>query len=205
MNAFQMRHEGSPHVTSGLTAAQVMEGLHEGVWSPTDEVRGPRDNRWIMLEEHPHFAEAVADYEPPKKVKHVGEDNLDMNPLIDVALVLLIFFILTTTYDALRKVMDMPTASQKGSKVKTIDTSVVKTEFIRCKARNGPDGKPVYHVDDEEVREDQLQTAFNRAIAAGRNKLIVDAQDVSVETFIKIVDAGKGAKVEKIMMRVEKD
>lgn len=201
-----MRHEGSPHVTANLSAQQVIQGLYEGVWTPTDEVRGAADTRWLPLDEHPYFEEAVADYEPPKKIKHVGEDNLDMNPLIDVALVLLIFFILTTTYDALRKVMEMPSASAKGEKVKTITEAQAKTEFIRCEARGGPDGKPIYKVDDEEVREDQLQTAFNRAIAAGRSKLLIDAKDVSVDTFIKIIDAGKGAKVDpKITMRVERE
>ena len=36
------------------------------------------------------------------------ETRLDMNPLIDVALVLLIFFILTTTYESLRRAIDLP-------------------------------------------------------------------------------------------------
>lgn len=205
MSVFQMRHEGSPHVSAGLSATQVLEGLQEGVWTPADEVRGAGEPRWFPLEEHPYFAEAVADFEPPKKVKRVGEDNLDMNPLIDVALVLLIFFILTTTYDALRKVMDMPAASQKGNKVKEISGDVAKAEYIRCKARNGADGKPIYEVDGEIVSEENLQTAFNRAAGAGRSKLIIDAQDVTVDTFIKIVDAGRGAKIDKFMMRVEKE
>jgi len=199
-----MRHEGSPHVTAGLSPAQVMEGLHEGVWMPTDEVRGPGDPKWQSLEEHPHFAEAVADYEPPKKVARHSDDHLDMNPIIDVALVLLIFFILTASYDALRTVMDMPTASTKSkSKVKKISDNQAKTEYVRVKARNGPDGKPVFQVDGVDVTEENLSTAISLAVIEKRNKMIIDAQEVTIDTYIKIIDAGNKAKVASMNLRVE--
>src|SRR4051812_31009946 len=109
--SWQMRHEGSPHVTSGLTPNQIVQGLNEGVWEPSDEVRGPADKTWAALESHPFFEEALAEYEAAPRHHDDGEEHLDMNPLIDVALVLLIFFILTTSYDALKKVMDMPSMS----------------------------------------------------------------------------------------------
>ena len=52
-----------------------------------------------------------------------------MNPLIDVALVLLIFFILTTTYETVRKVLDMP--ARAGRATSAASRSVVKSEDVK--------------------------------------------------------------------------
>src|SRR5262245_55920309 len=103
MNIWKVRHEGSPVTSPDLAFAQVMQGLLDGRFSPEDEVKGPNDQVWVKLEEHPAFAEACLDIElPPEKV-YDDETRLDMNALIDVSLVLLIFFILTTTYTQLQK------------------------------------------------------------------------------------------------------
>src|SRR4051794_777434 len=107
-----IRHQGSPRAVDGLSSGQVLEGLQDGRWEPTDEVKADGEPRWRSLEEHPQFAEAVADLEPPEPKHAEDETRLDMNPLIDVCLVLLIFFILTTTYETIRKVLDMPSASE---------------------------------------------------------------------------------------------
>src|SRR5260370_2783852 len=73
---------------------------------------GRQDTGWVAIESHPDCAGAAADIEPPPAKIHEDETRLDMNPLIDVCLVLLIFFILTTSYAALQKVLDMPGVSQ---------------------------------------------------------------------------------------------
>src|SRR6266849_9861621 len=106
--SWSVRHEGSPTVIEGLTVEQIADGLREGSWETTDEVRGPGEPEWRALENHPQFAEVAAELEPPIRGESEDETRLDMNPLIDVCLVLLIFFMLTTTYAALQKVLDMP-------------------------------------------------------------------------------------------------
>ena len=101
--SWSVRHEGSPRVIEGLTVEQIAEGLRENSWETTDEVRGPNDAEWRPLENHPQFAELAFELEPPPRREGDDETRLDMNPLIDVCLVLLIFFMLTTTYAALQK------------------------------------------------------------------------------------------------------
>src|SRR5690348_4356674 len=95
--SWQVRHQGSPKAVPNLSVAQIVQGLRDGVWAPTDEVRGPQDTGWVALEEHPQFAEVVEDLEAPATRDHGDEAHVDMNALIDVTMVLLIFFILTTT------------------------------------------------------------------------------------------------------------
>jgi biopolymer transport protein ExbD len=201
--SWNVRHQGSPNATSNLSAQQVLEGMREGIWEPTDEVRADNEMKWQPLEEHPFFAEAVADLEPPPKYVE-AETHLDMNPLIDVALVLLIFFILTTTYDALRQVMDMPQMSKAGQKLKVIADADAKNEYIRVIARMEGD-KTVYTVDDQRVSEEQLPTAIGAGVAAKRNKMIIDAEGVTWDSVVKIIAAGKQKRVEKFLMRVQQD
>jgi len=203
--SWQVRHEGSPNVTTLPSAQKVLEGITEGVWEITDEVRGPGESQWRAIESHPAFEQALADYEPPKPKLHPDETHLDMNPLIDVALVLLIFFILTTSYDAIRKAMDMPSLSRKGeSKVKVINDPNALSEYIRVEARPSADGKSTtYKVDGTEVPEDKMWQAIAVGVSQKRTKMIIDAQDVTWDSVIHILDAGRKAQVQKFMMRVK--
>jgi biopolymer transport protein ExbD len=202
--SWQVRHEGSPNATPNLSAQQVLTGVAEGVWEPSDEVRGSADADWRSIESHPFFEEAVQEIELPEGSHEDGETHLDMNPLIDVALVLLIFFIITASYDALKKVINMPAMSAKGGQTKVIDDPKVINQLIRVEARMTPDGKSViYKVDGNEVPEDKLQQAMEIGVAQKRNKLLIDAENVRWVSVVKIIDAGKGAHVDKFMMRVK--
>src|SRR5437660_1392812 len=147
--SWTIRHQGSPRSVPGLSSAQVLEGLQDGQWEPTDEVRGDDESGWRPLEDHPQFAEPVADLEPPEPKQHEDETRLDMNPLIDVCLVLLIFFILTTTYAALQNVLPTPGVSKKDVKGKLEKTKQQIAELtIKVTARL-ENNKPVIRVEDE--------------------------------------------------------
>src|SRR5262245_40267515 len=107
MSDWLVRQEGSPNAVAVPSAAAVLEGLRDGNWLPTDEVKGPTDAEWQAIESHSLFTEVVEDLEPPRAA-HPDETHLDMNPLIDVCLVLLIFFILTITYASLERSITIP-------------------------------------------------------------------------------------------------
>src|SRR6516162_178167 len=118
--SWQVRHQGSPKAVQGLTVAQIAQGLRDGVWSLTDEVRGPQDEEWTAIENHQQFAEVVDEVEEPPARFHGEEAHVDMNALIDVTMVLLIFFILTTTRSvAVQKIIPLPiiTDAKTGKKV----------------------------------------------------------------------------------------
>ncbi len=201
--SWQIRHEGSPNITSGLTAQKVLEGLHEGVWDLTDEVRGPHDSKWAPLESHPFFEEALTEYEEPH-AHHVDvEEHLDMNPLIDVALVLLIFFILTTSYDAMKKVMELPNMNRTDkTKKNVVLPPEIKKEFVKVEIE-AQDDKILYKVDGQDVPEDKLKTAIEIGVSQGRFKLVLMPQDgVTWGSVITVVDAGRRAGVKKVSIGV---
>ena len=109
---WKIRHEGSPKPVEGLSIEEVLQGLADGNWEATAEVMGPKDTKWTKLEEHPQFAEIAAEFEEPPARTYGDEDaHVDMNALIDVCMVLLIFFILTTSYATLQSRLDSPDVS----------------------------------------------------------------------------------------------
>jgi biopolymer transport protein ExbD len=199
MNVWNVRHQGSPDPVEGVTAEEIVDGVKEGVWDPTDEVMGPNDPDWVSLEEHPVFATAMAEYEPPPPKPHPDETKLDMNPLIDVALVLLIFFMLTTTYEELRKEFEPPKGERENPKGQVTEAKL-KTMTVRvsCKMEND---KPVYRVEDEVVPESELEAKLKHyKESLGHNKLAMEVDPKAPwRAEVTIHDAAAGAKFDEII------
>ena len=197
--SWQVRHQGSPQHTEVSSAEEIAEGIQEGVWEPTDEVRGPGEDEWAALELHPAFAEAIADYDPLPASPPPEETRLDMNPLIDVALVLLIFFILTTVYEELRKEFPPPPSMpEEAQKSGTIRENELKKFTIRVSAAL-EGGEPVLRVENAVVAEKDLQSAIEKAMQkTGYSRLAVEFQpQVPLRVFMAIQDAAAGAKIQE--------
>lgn len=203
--SWTLRHEGSPKVIEGLTAQQVADGLAEGMWAGTDEVRGPTDSDWQVIENHPQFAELAMDLDLP--VGHPPEDEtrLDMNPLIDVCLVLLIFFMITATYSTLQKYFDSPKISEKSTKPKAFTKQQLKETAIKVTARMEK-GKPVIEVEDQAVNENDLVRAITGWASkdAKKNSVWIQlARDVPYGVGVDIRVAIAKAKIDKVMLVTE--
>lgn len=197
--SWKVRHQGSPESTGELTLAQVTQGLLDGRWEPTDEVQGPQDANWVPLENHPQFAEAVADLEPPPPRVYDDETRLDMTPLIDVCLVLLIFFILTTTYSNLQKIIEAANlSSKKVGGARTITRQEAEKSMVGVEVRQQGD-KSVIFVNRKEVSPDDLVSVLREYAAQGRRKVLLD-HDFTVphEVIVKIQDAAKSANLDEV-------
>ena len=59
MILWSVRHAGSPESVDGLTADDIIDGVREDIWDPSDEVMGPDDPDWGPLDQHPVFAQAM--------------------------------------------------------------------------------------------------------------------------------------------------
>ena len=200
---WKVRHQGSPTALSDLTLAQVAEGLADGRWEPTDEVMGPNDSTWVPIESHPQLADIAADLEPPPPREYDDETRLDMNALIDVCLVLLIFFILTTSYAVLQKRLEAPgvTADKLGPAVVTKEK--VEQQMIRVTIKM-EGGKPVTAVEDHVVDPYLLQSELRRyGNATKKTQLLLEHDDdVPQRAVVEVIDAAKGAGLEKVSLVV---
>lgn len=197
--SWRIRHQGSPQSIDGLTIEQVNEGLLDGLWQPTDEVMGPDDPDWVALENHPQTAELAADIEPPPRRVHHDESHLDMNALIDVCLVLLIFFILTTTVSALQKRLEAPTAEKGGVVEVTQEKAAETMVHVKAVMRGG---EPVLLIGEQEIDPEKLLDEIAKRIGGKKALLLEHDDDVPQSMVIKIIDSAKGAGVNKVLLRV---
>jgi biopolymer transport protein ExbD len=199
MSVWRVRHEGSPRAIELPSAQRVLEGIRDGEWEPSDEVRGPNDTRWIAIEDHPLFAETMAELDVTESHAE-DETRLDMNPLIDVALVLLIFFIITTTYASLRRTIDLPPQpedSQQKSAMTKMES--IKDRVIRIKVRM-ENLAPVVRLEDRVIDIETIEQELSDTVgASSKTELYLDvSDDVPWGVEAKIHDAAKGAKITQI-------
>jgi biopolymer transport protein ExbD len=199
MTTWKVRQEGSPQVRSGLSLQQVLENLEEGEWGPTDEVRGPDDPDWKQFEDHPVFADAVA-FEPLPTPEQ-DETHVDMTPLIDVTMVLLVFFILLFTYSVLEKHLEAPNASSRGAGPAVITKADVQNQMIQVSARR-ENGKTVFRVEDKEVPRERLEAEMSSFVRQTKHTtLLLDAApDVPHGDTVYIEDKAKGAGMERVLL-----
>ncbi len=203
MSAWHVRKEGSPEVLSLPSAAAVVHGLREGNFGPTDEVKGPSDAEWLAIEAHPTFAEVAEEVAPP--AAETDDTHLDMNPLIDVCLVLLIFFILTITYASLERALEVPDemSDEKGAP-KNVELKDVKDKvFIVTAKMDGERAVIKLGVVGQlnEVPKERLYAEMEKLIGTtGRKEMVLDMDpDVPWGVECAIQDAAKGNKVFNIL------
>jgi biopolymer transport protein ExbD len=208
MSLWQARHQGSPKAVQGLSLAQIAQGLRDGFWAPTDEVMGPQDSDWVAMENHPQLMELVEDLQEPPARPREDETRLDMNALIDVTLVLLIFFILTTTRSvAVQKIIPLSSITESSKGIKVYQADQVKKFMVKLQAVGGADGAPVIWLEGKEVQvlgedkqtldKEKLATLI-RPLVQGqppKTEMLLDAQKVSWGTVVAIQDAAKAAGI----------
>jgi len=199
MAAWFVRQEGSPVAVNVSSEGEVLAGLRDGNWLPTDEVKGPGDAEWRTIESHPTFAEAASDIEP-EKPEPKDETHLDMNPLIDVCLVLLIFFILTITYASLERAIDVPPLNPEQKGPSQVEYKDIKDQVFLVSAKMDGD-RPVIRVASKEVPLDQVAGEMKNVIQqSGRKEMVLDSDiDVPWGIITAILDAAKSNGVRNIL------
>ena len=205
MSAWLVRQYGASTAISVPSAGDVLTGLRDGNWLPSDEVKGPTDTIWRAIEQHPTFIAAASEVEeqPPP----VEEDaNLDMNPLIDVCLVLLIFFILTITYASLERAIDIPDENndKKGPTTVVKFQDVKDRVFVVSAKMEGE--KVVVKIENEETPVEQIEAKMKQVInSTGRKEMVLNIdRDVPWGVETAILDAAKGNGVHSIMSNSKK-
>jgi len=200
---YRFRIAGTAGPIRQLSEADILRGLQEEVFDPVDEVLNPATEEWIALEDHPRFAEIVetlqADDEPPAE----DATHLDMNPLIDVCLVLLVFFILTTAYVTLEKVLELPKFKAGDvSNVRQIKPVQVQQTMIvvNLERRNADD---VILVEGNVILpQDLMKTLARIAAATKKTEMLLNVKGVRWGTFVAAVDAAGQARIKNVNLQI---
>jgi len=198
--SWTVRREGSGKRVEYASAQAVIDAFADGDLAVDDEVAGPTENRFRAIEAHPVFEETIAELEAPLPEAD-EETHLDMNPMIDVSLVLLIFFILTATYATLRRTVELPAEppeeSQKAAsipKLKDIQEKVFKV-VVRLEAE-----QVLVRVEGRLVDLDKLEAEMiDQVKRFGKPEAFIDVgPGILWGTEIKIIEACRGAEVRRI-------
>jgi biopolymer transport protein ExbD len=199
---WKVRHEGSPEVVEA-TLPELLEQLGDGAWEPTDEVCAPGEAEWQAIENHPATAEIAADLEPPPARIYDDETRLDMNAMIDVTLVLLVFFILTTSVAALQKRLEAPSPGDDKSGVLVVTEKDVANLMIHVKV-SLEDGEPVYRIQDRVVDPVRLVAELQKFVRSSKKTILLleHTDDVPQDSVVKVIDAAKGAGMDRVRLRV---
>ena len=166
---------------------------------PDRRGRGPDDRDWTPFENHPKFADAVA--LEPLPSHEDEETHIDMTPIIDVAMVLLVFFILIFTYSVLEKRLEAAEAGVAGPAV--ITREQVKNQMIKVTATR-ENGQTVYRVEDDPkpVPADQLGAVLGRFVRSTSHTtlLLAAGDDVPHGDTVFVEDQAKGAGMDKVLL-----
>ena len=206
---WRFRREGATQEAGNLTTGQLIAGLYEGKIEPTDEVRGSGDALWQPIENRPEFAEICEEIEPPLPSVRDEPTSLDMNPLIDVCLVLLVFFILTTSYAvAVLKVIPLEGTKEPNSAIRVVPKDQLK-KFIRVEATKNAAGTLQIRIENQSREvldvhgnlDSAKLTASLREYTHGadrRTEMLLDARGIDWGTVVALQDAAKAAEIRTI-------
>jgi len=117
--------------------------------------------------------------------------------------VLLIFFILTTSYAVLQKQLEAPGVSADKIGPPVITKEKVQQQMIFVQV-NMEDGKPVIRVEDRVVELANLESELRSFLKATRKTqmaLRID-YDAPQSVLVAVQDAAKGAGIEKVSLDV---
>ena len=200
---WKIRHEGSPQYAE-TTLEAIRQELADGMWEATDEVMGPGETEWTAIENHPQLEELAMDLEPPPAPHYDDETRLDMTALIDVCLVLLVFFILTTTVAALQVRLEAPSLEDSKISVKSVTVKEAEESMILCRATQ-VGGQLEIKVEKDTVPLADLTNVFKRyARETKKTTLLLDHDDeVPHDVVVKIIDAAKGAGMDRVQLLVQ--
>lgn len=204
--SWQVRREGSPTAYTLPSAEAVLDGLREGIWLPYDEVKGPDDADWVPLDAHHAFEDTAEELAAPMPEAH-DDTHLDMNPLIDVCLVLLIFFILTISYASLERAISVPEdkPDEEAKTTQKVELSEIKDRVFRVSGTMDGD-RPVIKVEGEPVPIEQLDAKIRSVIdGTGKKEMLLDLDPVipwGVQTAI--LDSAKGNGVHEVLLAPRK-
>jgi biopolymer transport protein ExbD len=126
-----------------------------------------------------------------------------MNALIDVCLVLLIFFILTTSYAVLQKHLEAPGVNAEKVGLPVVTKEKVQQQMVHVVVKM-ESGKPVIRVENQVVDPIALQSELRRFLkATSKTQLLLEHdRDVPHGAVVAVLDAAKGAGMEKVSLVV---
>jgi biopolymer transport protein ExbD len=200
MSRWDLRNYDSDSKSILLESIEIQNLIVSGLISINDEIRKEGETTWKTFLDYPEFDDT---FSVKSSIKHDEDENIDMNALIDVCLVLLVFFILLTSYAKLVQHLEAA-KTNPDSKIPSITTTqadqktkvVIKTEA----------GKTLFYINEQVVESENLTTALKASARKLKSKdlILFYSDDVPYQAVISIQDAARAADFQQILQALEK-
>lgn len=200
MSRWDLRNHDSDSKLMILESIEIQGLIVSGLISIDDEIRKEGETTWKTFLDYPEFDDT---FSVKSSIKHDEDENIDMNALIDVCLVLLVFFILLTSYAKLVQHLEAA-KTNPDSKIPSITTTqadqktkvVIKTEA----------GKTLFYINEQVVESENLTTALKASARKLKSKdlILFYSDDVPYQAVISIQDAARAADFQQILQALEK-
>ena len=200
MSRWDLRNHDSDSKSILLESIEIQNLIVSGLISINDEIRKEGETTWKTFLDYPEFDDT---FSVKSSIKHDEDENIDMNALIDVCLVLLVFFILLTSYAKLVQHLEAA-KTNPDSKIPSITTTqadqktkvVIKTEA----------GKTLFYINEQVVESENLTTALKASARKLKSKdlILLYSDDVPYQAVISIQDAARAADFQQILQALEK-
>ncbi len=182
-----------------LESPEIQELIASGNLTADDEIRKETESEWKTPLDYLEFEEAYNNI----KIKQAEDDKIDMNALIDVCLVLLVFFILLTSYSKLVQHLEAA-KTNKDSRIPSITTAQADQ---KTKVVIKIEGSKTIFLINNQIVELQNLTANLKASAnklKSKDLILYYSDDVPYQAVIAIQDAARGADFQQILQAQEK-
>ena len=200
MSRWDLRNHDSDSKSILFESIEIQDLIVSGLISINDEIRKEGETTWKTFLDYPEFD---GTFSVKSSIKHDEDENIDMNALIDVCLVLLVFFILLTSYAKLVQHLEAA-KTNPDSKIPSITTTqadqktkvVIKTEA----------GKTLFYINEQVVESENLTTALKASARKLKSKdlILFYSDDVPYQAVISIQDAARAADFQQILQALEK-
>jgi len=119
-------------------------------------------------------------------------DELDMTPMVDVVLLLLLFFMVTASY-MMQRVIEIPKPNPEKTRATTKTRNELMKEYVIVEI----DQRNNFSVEDEPLKGVALKDAIKRAMSeTGKNKMFVIAEGECFHgSVVQALDAATDANV----------
>lgn len=200
MSLWDLKNHGTDSKSTLLEFIEIQDLIVSGLISIHDEIRKEGEIVWKTLQDYPEFDET---FSSKSTIKHEDDENIDMNALIDVCLVLLVFFILLTSYAKLVQHLEAA-KTNPDSKIPSISTSQAdqKTKVVIKKEGE----KTIFYINEQPVENENLTSALKASARKLKSKdlILYYSDDVPYQAVISIQDAARAADFQQILQALEK-
>ena len=202
MTRYDVYETAGPRIRQNRSVDEIRDDLGAGRLTAKDRVRDHGEQEWRTIGDVADLAVGLTRERFRLRRVAVHGDAMDLTPLVDVSFLLLLFFMLTATYD-LQKSLEVPRPETEEQSTNialpTLEDLREDNVIVTIEADN------TIWVEEGQTTPQALVGALRATMrGTGKMRLVLKAhEDAAQGTVVAVIDAANEVGVEQIQIAVE--